>query len=322
MSPSSHDPLAELIAVLERKPVGSPRETAEVLRRSRITAEHLAAFADFDHPAEDSYGRKLVHDGGHFEVMVMSWLPGDMAAIHDHGRTQWGAVRLFGRAEHATFRLRDGQLSTQARSQVSSGTTLPVHHQLIHQMGNQGSEPYLTLHVYGAPPAHEGITSQARLYELHRDRVQRIDGGMFFGLRQDEVTSEEPGVRADACTRLRHHVELLKRQCRIHGVRVVDSEPASVATEIAQWLFGGSLWRAVEAAVQPDAHPHSEGSRIAVVDQEVFAAAVVQRMLVDKCDSVGEFKALAEPLESLLAEPCRGGFAGAYLRQVGQRLRH
>ena len=59
------------------------RPTAEglgaLVEAAGVRAADLEAWAAFDHPVSDSYGRRLVHHGGHFELMVMSWRPGDFS---------------------------------------------------------------------------------------------------------------------------------------------------------------------------------------------------------------------------------------------------
>ena len=108
-----------------------PAEMVQLVKRANVQMEDLLPWADFNHPAEDSYGRKLIYKGEHFEIMAMSWLPGDFSTIHDHGYTQWGAVQIFGPAEHATFRYEDDELYTLARWTVKPGDVVGVSHNLI-----------------------------------------------------------------------------------------------------------------------------------------------------------------------------------------------
>jgi len=136
-----------------------PAELCRILNESTITAEDLSDWADFNHPTSDSYGRRMVYKGKDFEVMVMSWCPGDFSTIHDHGYTQWGAVRIYGPAEHATFRFEDGRLETLARWQVEPGDVIGVGHGLIHQMGNPTHDTFfLSLHTYGTSEQVEDVT--------------------------------------------------------------------------------------------------------------------------------------------------------------------
>ena len=97
------DSLRFIIEKLEERKEWKPAEVRRVVLEAGVKQEDLLPWADYGHPASDSYGRRLIYQEGNFEMMAMSWAPGDFSAIHDHGHTQWGAVQVFGPAEHATF---------------------------------------------------------------------------------------------------------------------------------------------------------------------------------------------------------------------------
>ena len=214
MCPQMSDSVTSLIQAVESHDHLTPSLCKRLLSESTITPDDLMPWADFDHPKADSYGRKLVHNGGHFELMVMSWVDGDMAAIHDHGYTQWGAVKLFGPAEHAIFRLQDGTLSTAERKVFTSGDVVAVGHDFIHQMGNVGQSPYMTLHLYGCYERDCDVTADANLYDLEEGSVRITSGGVFFDLPEDCVSRRVEGPKADFPTALRDRVELLQRMMR------------------------------------------------------------------------------------------------------------
>ena len=98
--------LKRLIAGLSVLRSPEPEQLLSLMASAGVCAEELEPWADYGHSPCDSYGRHLVWHGGHVEVMVMTWLPGDFSAIHDHGLAQWGAVQCFGQAEHYSYRLR------------------------------------------------------------------------------------------------------------------------------------------------------------------------------------------------------------------------
>ena len=147
--PSLPTSIQYIIDHLRGQPNLKPADVVRIIQAAKVQEADLLPWADYDHPIVDSYGRKLVYQGANFEVMVMSWVPGDMSTIHDHGYTQWGAVQVFGQAEHATFRLEQGQVKTLKRWQMQPGEVVGVHHDLLHQMGNRSDEAYLSLHIYG-----------------------------------------------------------------------------------------------------------------------------------------------------------------------------
>ena len=120
--------IQDLIRMLEEAEDLTPRVARDLLLSANLQAEDLEPWSDLEHPIRDSYGRKLIFDGGYFEMMAMSWTPGDFSAIHDHGYTEWGAVQVFGPAEHSVFLEQDGDLTTLSRAEVKPGEVLAVGH--------------------------------------------------------------------------------------------------------------------------------------------------------------------------------------------------
>ena len=200
-----------LVKTLESLEEFTPESVHEVVSECDIGVEDLKNWIDYDYPVSDSYGRKMVHDGGFFEVMVMCWRPGDYSAIHDHGKAEFGAVKLFGGAEHASFELEEGRLTTIARERNESGTTLKVTASLIHQMGNPGEKNFFSLHVYGNVDLESGITSEARIFDYSRNELLFVNGGVFYLLPESEIVHRKKLPEADDETRSRDLIEAAKR---------------------------------------------------------------------------------------------------------------
>ena len=59
-----------LIDDIKKEQSFTPQKARRLLSNSDIQLDDLHAWADYDHPKADSYGRKLVYDGGFFELMV------------------------------------------------------------------------------------------------------------------------------------------------------------------------------------------------------------------------------------------------------------
>ena len=197
--------LQQLIRQLQATTQLTPIQTQRAVERANLTAADLMPWASFDHSVSDSYGRKLVFYGGHFEIMVMSWLPGDFSAIHDHGATQWGAVQCFGTAKHFVYQLTEDRLSRPESVPYTPGMVRAVNHDLIHQMGNQSTRPFLSLHVYGCASASNSITGNARVFDLFENSIQHTDGGVFFNLLEDQINHRRYGLSAALETVLIHH---------------------------------------------------------------------------------------------------------------------
>lgn len=191
--PQSIDTLKTLI---ENAIAGNEKITAEAVKkfldRAEVCEDDLKPYANFDHPIEDSYGRKMIYDGGKFEIMAMSWNPGDYSSIHNHGYTQWGLVQVFGNTHHFIYQNRDNVLRFAKKEILTKGATAKVVNAMIHQMGNPSSEKYMTLHIYGCNEKEGDITADAKNYELEFDRVNHTTGGAFFNLPEDKIYDFEP----------------------------------------------------------------------------------------------------------------------------------
>ena len=215
--------ISVLIEGLSQKKSYKPSEVVQIVKKANITPKDIMPWADFNHPKADSYGRKLVHKSDNFEIMVMSWVPGDISAIHDHGFATWGAVQIFGENEHAIFKIEGNQISTLSRTNFNYGQIVGVEHNLIHQMGNMTNENILTLHIYGLEEIKENVTGDANLYDIENSKIQIINGGVFYNLPSNEIAEVIEGPKADFPTRLRDIVEL--------GNRLSLANPASKRIE-------------------------------------------------------------------------------------------
>lgn len=162
-----------------------------------IKASDLTPWATPHHSPTDSYGRRLVWHGGHVEVMVMTWLPGDYSAIHDHGSALWGAVQCFGEAKHQSFELQGDLISRKAEQPFAPQQIRVIESGLIHQMGNAGQSTFLSLHVYGTNSPCSKITGSARIFNVPEGCIQTTDGGVFFDLPEEQVLSCRTGLKAD-----------------------------------------------------------------------------------------------------------------------------
>ncbi len=181
--------LNTLVDFLKQKRDVKPVEIKAFLVDLKLDVSDLMPWADFDHPKHEGYGRKLVHQESNFEVMVMSWQPNDFSGVHNHGYTQWGAVQVFGNASHYIYKLdANNDISLARKESFKSGDIAMVNNALIHQMGNQTVDPYLSLHVYGTIDPCEEITGDSKIYEIEKGRIVETTGGAFFQLDESEVS--------------------------------------------------------------------------------------------------------------------------------------
>ena len=218
-----------LVKALKNLEQLTPESVHQIVSECDIEVGDLENWIDYDYPVSDSYGRKMVHDGGFFEVMVMCWRPGDYSTIHDHGNAEFGAVKIFGNAEHASFKLYEDKLTTLSREISESGTTLKVTASLIHQMGNPGESNFFSLHVYGNMNLESGITNEARIFDYSRNELLFVNGGVFYLLPESEIVHREKLPKADLATRRRDLIEAAKRAKTMRN----DSEYKRLMDEIS-----------------------------------------------------------------------------------------
>ncbi|MEQ8707282.1 MAG: methyltransferase domain-containing protein [Phaeodactylibacter sp.] len=306
---------------LEAKRALRPADMRKIVLEAAVQSGDLEPWADFDHPAADSYGRRLIYQGDHFEIMAMSWKPGDFSGIHDHGHTEWGAVQVFGQAEHATFRIEEDRITTLSRFAFEPGDVVGVSHTLVHQMGNPTDEPFLTLHVYGRPENIENVTGDARVFDLEHHTIQRVDGGVFFALPESEVKWTEPGPKADFPTLLRYQVELTRRLKQMADAKLPGA--AQKLEAAARRLFSD----AGRAQLLSDlrAHTNAEGHAVnsvfwRILNQELQAAARLQSTLADEQTQGDQFHKYAALYDSLICRPCLEGFIAGGLQFFKQHF--
>ncbi|MFQ5482335.1 MAG: methyltransferase domain-containing protein [Nitrospinaceae bacterium] len=318
-------PIQDLIRSLEQEPDLTPRMAQELLIRAGLKEDDLAPWADFDHPIADSYGRKMVFDGGFFEMMCMSWNPGDYSCIHDHGYTQWGAVQVFGPAEHGVFLVQDGEISTLSRSAVTPGSVVAVGNQLVHQMGNRSNTKFLTFHLYGCPGRSHGITEDARLYDLVDESVKRTDGGVFFALPENQIKRRETGPRPDYLTWLRDIVEFINRLDSVEHQGPMGADQIQKKKDAVEKMVALPTWDRLEADLLPRLDPATghmtDMGYWDLLRSELISAARLQKHLFLAGRTGDPFFTYATLYDDVVGVPCLEEFIMGYLGFMVDRYR-
>ncbi|MEC7640928.1 MAG: methyltransferase domain-containing protein [Nitrospinota bacterium] len=315
--------LQNLATAIEAEREMTPRLARQLLLKANLQPEDLASLVDFGHPASDSYGRKLIYDGGFFEMMAMAWLPGDFSAIHDHGHTQWGAVQIFGPAEHAVFLVQDGEIKTLTRAPVKTGQVLSVGHQIVHQMGNNTSSNFVSFHLYGSYHRQGDITSCARIYDLQENMIQRTDGGVFFSLPEDQITQREAGPLPDYLTWLRHSVELLNRLNKMKTTGDLTAPLESRINSLIDGFFDPTHWQWFEEDVMrhvdADSGHMEDPGYWKLLRSELTAAAKLEKKLLFEDNRADPFFTYAELYDDVVGLPCLEEFMASYLKFAAKK---
>jgi len=197
-----------LVDTLCQTPDLNAAKAAQILEASNIVLDDLQEWLHLDHAAHESYGRKKIFENDDFQILLLSWLPHDYSAIHDHGSVQWGAVKAFGNIETATYILHGNELTTYNRYLIPKGQIDYVEYDLIHQMGNPSEkQSAISLHIYGKNRA-----GCVRIFELDEQKIKKVlCGGAFFGLKENQLDDLPEKVVPNYTTWLRYMTELIRR---------------------------------------------------------------------------------------------------------------
>lgn len=307
--------LQTIIKAIYEEPDLSPGKVKNIVKQAQVQEEELMPWADFDHPKQDCYGRKMVYDGGFFDVMVMSWVPGDFSALHDHGYAQWGAVKAFGAAEHAIFWVQDSEVRTLSRQVMKAGQVIGVGHELVHQMGNSGDTNYLSLHVYGNYTREENVTADARIFDFDDHDIHIADGGAFFALPLPQIKRRATCPTPDFLTRLRHQVELMRRVQRAESVN--NNESGKSLVNLEEDLFDAVHWDSfindLEEHLDDKGH-HNHSVFWKLLNWELKEAAQLQSQLSAFENKEDHFQTYAELYDQVIGKPCLENFMANYFR--------
>ncbi|MEO1712733.1 MAG: class I SAM-dependent methyltransferase, partial [Bacteroidota bacterium] len=186
-----------------------------------------------------------------------------------------------------------------------------VNHTLLHQMGNRTNEIFQTLHVYGDLEPSENVTGDARVLDLWKQKIQRVDGGVFFGLLESEIKRLEEGPNPDFPTRLRHMIELGRRIDRMDGHPEINLDEVVKDTFKPDQL--ASLLNFLRELEQ------TEGKVVANSDWRVLLwelreAAKWQRKVNQEEGSVDPYEHYAQVYDALIGSPELEQYTEKYLQ--------
>src|SRR5256714_8721303 len=141
--------LAGTLASLDRLP--ELPEVNEWMREVEVGAGELRPQVGFK---EGTSARHRVYLGGHAELLVLCWRPGQRTPIHDHNGS-FGAVRVLqGVMWETLFEMDEASgLAYKSSREWTHGQVTGADIPDIHQLGNPdiSGQDLITLHLY-APP--------------------------------------------------------------------------------------------------------------------------------------------------------------------------
>jgi len=163
--------------------IGLLQATAATFAEVSKTAFESSSREPMEH---EPYGRSLLAESEHAELLVMCWAADKPCAPHDHGAAE-GLIRVLeGRLTETTFALQGGRLVQTHERQVRAGDVLELGADVIHHMRAHGHAR--TLHLYR--PRIRGM----RVWDVAGGRVLVVDDthGAFVPSEARWIVSEDP----------------------------------------------------------------------------------------------------------------------------------
>ena len=189
--------LKKLIQEIQEEKKLNALRVVEFMQRKDIKENDLIDFINFNHKKEESYGRNVIFDGGFFKLMLMSWRNNDFTAIHDHGETEWGAVRSFGNITNTEFSFENDFLKFLKEETLKTGEVTPVTNDLIHQTGNKSGKNALTMHLYGSNTKDKDIMHGARIFDTLENRIYFTTGAAYLKLPSNIIIKKNNRLNID-----------------------------------------------------------------------------------------------------------------------------
>ncbi|SDM68948.1 cysteine dioxygenase [Fictibacillus solisalsi] len=114
-------------------------------------------------PGNKPYGRQIIYQNDHIEILVMQWSSYLDCAPHDHGQSYGWVQIIAGCSDHWIYEISHDSLPWEKlKRKEKSGSYLNVGKGMIHKMGSRGEESLITLHVYSPP------ISGMKVYDLNK----------------------------------------------------------------------------------------------------------------------------------------------------------
>lgn len=191
--------IENLITTLNSKLTWKNNEVATVIKKLNIKQEDVANYQHFNHHTTLSYGRTCIYENNNFRLLLMSWCPGDVTAIHDHGRTDWGGVLFFGDMTHRLYTEKLGTLATATKNKMKKDSFVPITGNIIHLMANKTEKNIATLHIYGFNKPLNEEESKAIIYAPEYNKKIHTAGSAYVNMKKEYALFEEnlPKMKED-----------------------------------------------------------------------------------------------------------------------------
>ena len=141
-------------------------EVSTFIMESDIQKYNLAKY---EHFSKKMYTRNRIYKDEHFEILLLCWLPNQMAPIHGHeGEKCWFKV-LNGSLEICNYSLQStNPLSLILNERINASIGYVDGPADIHSIKNCSQDPVSTLHIYTKP------YDTCAVYDLKKKSIDRL----------------------------------------------------------------------------------------------------------------------------------------------------
>jgi predicted metal-dependent enzyme (double-stranded beta helix superfamily) len=82
------------------------------------------------------------------EVWLLSWLPGQRTALHDHGGATGAFTVVFGALTERVVGTAEGSSTVEVLHPLAAGQSRAFGPNYVHHVSNEGPDPAVSIHVY------------------------------------------------------------------------------------------------------------------------------------------------------------------------------
>jgi Cysteine dioxygenase type I len=127
--------------------VAGPRRRVDLLAIAEGFAVSAPAIPELQRLTERTWVLLAVTDL--FEAWAIGWPPGGTIELHDHGQSRGAMVVASGALTESTVRPSDKGVTLIGNQQIPTGQHRLFGSHYIHDLGNDGDDPAVSVHVYG-----------------------------------------------------------------------------------------------------------------------------------------------------------------------------
>ena len=142
------------------------KEVSSAILNCHLSEENIDKYSYF---SKNCYTRNKMYKNKNFEVLLLCWLPGQMAPIHGHeGEKCWFKV-IKGDLQIKNYSiLSENPLELKFEKTINASVGYLDGPADVHSIRNHSDQPVTTMHIYARP------YDTCDIYNIEKKRVERL----------------------------------------------------------------------------------------------------------------------------------------------------